>query len=66
MNLGVESTQNILTEGEKEIIFEACKNDKSEATVANIEKLCEAIEREMLNENKAMKVDNQKDRELDL
>lgn len=66
MNLGASSTQSLLSEGEKDIIFEACKDDKGEASVANIENLCEAIEREMLNENKKLNVENQKDKEMDL
>jgi hypothetical protein len=66
MNLGAESTQSLISEGEKDIIFEACKLPNKEVTVKNIECLCEEIEREMLKENKKLNIADKKEEELDL
>lgn len=66
MNLGAESTESLISEGEKDIIFEACKEPNEEVTVKNIESLCEEIEREMLKENKKLNIADKKEEILDL
>lgn len=66
MNLGAESTQSLITEGEKDIIFEACKSENEEVAIKNIEHLCEEIEKEMLKENKKLDIADKKEEELDL
>lgn len=47
----MDSSESLLTSGEKDIIFDACSVEDGQASVLKVESLCEAIEREMLSEN---------------